>query len=475
VTAGSATAMSLTVDPTTNQATTSGFHYDLNGNATNLPNLTSTLTYDIENRTGSSNTTYPGLYYDLENQPLDRTGGGQWNLYGLHGERLATYTYSPGNQLDHPNPCAGYCYYLRHGYPTQTSRNIYFGGRLIQSNNKTVVLDRLGSVRANEAGETFEYFPYGEEIGTTANDREKFATYTRESSTGLDYADQRYYSSVYGTFTSSDPLHSSATSPANPMNPGSWNRYNYTGGDPVNRNDPTGTDWIYQLDGGWCSTDPSGDCYGPEVYDIGCLENPVACAISYGSNNPPGPGNGGVPDNQHVTPPTCEIELWSRPARINGHGNRGGHTYIFALDTAAPSPVIIEAGFDHDSGPEHGTLEGFVNPPGGPVLGIGTTHASDPTNLYNLNNNYEIGTPFTGPMACADVGIIESLELSYNAGPRVPYYLLGQYNSNSFTFTLLSDVGLSSNFGSLPTHFNPFHPGRFFYPGWNELVPGLHP
>jgi hypothetical protein len=94
-------------------------------------------------------------------------------------------------------PGSNVLYVIQGMAQTQTSRNIYFGRRLIQSNGKTVVLDRLGSARANESGETFEYFPYGEEI-TVKNpqDREKFATLTRESATGLDYADQRFYAST---------------------------------------------------------------------------------------------------------------------------------------------------------------------------------------------------------------------------------------------------------------------------------------
>ena len=49
--------------------------------------------------------------------------------------------------------------------------------------------------------------------------------------------------------------------------PVSMNRYTYVGGDPVNRVDPRGTDWVY-VGGGWCSTlDPSGGCYDPGYGD----------------------------------------------------------------------------------------------------------------------------------------------------------------------------------------------------------------
>lgn len=50
--------------------------------------------------------------------------------------------------------------------------------------------------------------------------------------------DQRYYASMYGRFNTVDPMAASA----NASNPGSWNRYNYTLGDPVNHHDPRGLD-----------------------------------------------------------------------------------------------------------------------------------------------------------------------------------------------------------------------------------------
>jgi RHS repeat-associated protein len=46
----------------------------------------------------------------------------------------------------------------------------------------------------------------------------------------------RYYSNAYGRFMSPDPYQASG----GPQDPGSWNRYMYTRGDPVNRRDPLG-------------------------------------------------------------------------------------------------------------------------------------------------------------------------------------------------------------------------------------------
>jgi len=61
-------------------------------------------------------------------------------------------------------------------------------------------------------------------------------TYNRDSFTGLDYADQRFYASTYGRFNNPDPYKASGSA----KDPGSWNRYSYAGGDPINFNDPRG-------------------------------------------------------------------------------------------------------------------------------------------------------------------------------------------------------------------------------------------
>jgi len=102
------------------------------------------------------------------------------------------------------------------------------------------VTDRLGSVRfVNSAGSiASSYYPYGEERVSTADSREKFATYFRDSGLGgQDYADQRYYNNLTGRFWSPDP---GGISTANAKDPGSWNRYAYTQGDPVNFRDSRG-------------------------------------------------------------------------------------------------------------------------------------------------------------------------------------------------------------------------------------------
>jgi len=98
----------------------------------------------------------------------------------------------------------------------------------------------------------------------TANDREKYATYTRDSATGLDYAMNRYYASQWGRYLSPDPSSKSIK----PGNPQSWNRYPYVDGDPANHTDPSGLD--------------------PTAQD--CIANPDLCLAADGNQQ----GNDGL-------------------------------------------------------------------------------------------------------------------------------------------------------------------------------------
>ncbi|HLH43877.1 MAG TPA: RHS repeat-associated core domain-containing protein, partial [Bryobacteraceae bacterium] len=58
--------------------------------------------------------------------------------------------------------------------------------------------------------------------------------------TGLDYADQRYYQPGMGRFLTADPYMANNGGSGEPSDPGSWNRFAYVGGDPVNLTDPDG-------------------------------------------------------------------------------------------------------------------------------------------------------------------------------------------------------------------------------------------
>jgi RHS repeat-associated protein len=229
VTKGMAPHGSWGYDPATNRLAGSG-GYDANGNMLSLPSYGySGVSYDVENRLVSVPTAYNAdnpyqteqYAYAPGNQRIWRRmsdGTEELYFYGIGGQKLGTY-----------KPFI----YNNGGFTVSViDTNLYFGSRTIVSRGVTVVPDRLGSNRAGGS----RYFPYGEEQQVTAQDRDKFATYYRDSTTGLDYAQRRYYASTLGRFTSSDPYMASGQ----PADPESWNRYAYTRGDPVNRIDSTG-------------------------------------------------------------------------------------------------------------------------------------------------------------------------------------------------------------------------------------------
>src|ERR1700691_4582283 len=185
-----------------------------------------TMAYNVANRMATVNSTNAYAYDPASQRVYFRNSAGTETLYvyGTGGKKLATYTIAgiTGSQVNF----------------TMQSQNVYFGGKLISTEGNAVAVDRLGSVRWNAASGGHTYYPYGVEYSATTNDTEKYATYTRDTLTGLDYAKNRYYSSTWGRFMAPDPSHASM----HLQTPLSWNRYTYTLGDPIGGNDPRGLD-----------------------------------------------------------------------------------------------------------------------------------------------------------------------------------------------------------------------------------------
>jgi RHS repeat-associated protein len=114
--------------------------------------------------------------------------------------------------------------------------NVYFAGKLIWAEGAAAVSDRLHSVVSGNR----TYFPYGEEPTTSAQDKTKFATYYRDNTTALDYAQQRFYGRTIGRFTTPDPYVSTTRS----ADPQGWNPYAYVQNSPATFIDPEGQDFI---------------------------------------------------------------------------------------------------------------------------------------------------------------------------------------------------------------------------------------
>jgi RHS repeat-associated protein len=189
----------------------------------------------------------------------------EFAMYGLGGQRILTVN----------------CVYGSDGGPNcgTSSKNVYWAGKLVVSRGVTVATDRLGSVRANSNGESFAYYPYGEERTTTADGREKFGSYARDN-TSSDYADQRYYNVGMGRFNVPDPLGLRGVRVRKPV---SWNRFAYAWGDPINHTDRHGLN---------VDADPTdGGCWWDAENEI--LRCSVTGSGGGGGGNDGGEGGGG--------------------------------------------------------------------------------------------------------------------------------------------------------------------------------------
>ena len=190
--------MSDSIHMATNRLHTSAsWAYDDNGNTTKMAILgggSATMTYDIDNRmstwAGPSGTESYGYLADNKRVWKKTPAGVEtYYFYGVGGQKLVTYSViaSPFSLVFQ-------------------SESVYFGGKMIRSDGVSIVRDRLGSVVARSgcgncsSVTSKDYFPYGDEIGTaTSGDVDKFGTYLRDQTTGLDYADQRFYSGTMVT------------------------------------------------------------------------------------------------------------------------------------------------------------------------------------------------------------------------------------------------------------------------------------
>jgi RHS repeat-associated protein len=124
--------------------------------------------------------------------------------------------------------------------------------------------DHLGSARlmTDSSGNpvwSATYLPFGTEWNPQATTNHyKFTGKERDSESGNDNFEARYYSSNLGRFLSTDPDNAGASSD----NPQSWNAYSYVLNNPINATDPDGLDCIYvHSDASWNIV--RGDCLSP--------------------------------------------------------------------------------------------------------------------------------------------------------------------------------------------------------------------
>jgi RHS repeat-associated protein len=469
VTEGTAPSLSVSYNASSNLQTTDCA--DANGNITG-------------SQAGGSCSSGQLYTYDAKNRIASATVGGATTRYAYAPNNKRVWRGAPGTQQvvligsSGAQPLNEVTFWSVTGQKLQTcniqatayavggsvsfgcnggTNNVYFGKKLISNSTGNVAQDRLGSIG--------KFYPWGQEKpSATTNGTEKFTAYFRDAETGNDYAVNRYHQPGMGRFLSTDPDGGSARS----GNPGSWNRYAYVAGDPVNRVDRTG------LDGGdFVAQGGLDDCdadFCDSVYD-GSGDGSTSISEDYCSLNPDDPDcfdpppyvpPPPAPTPPPPPPPTCSITLYDRPV-----GGIGQHTYLSISDPALGINDILEGGPTHKPkipnpvGGNWGNLFGWIS-------GSSGANRGSPLKGDNPATNNVAASETGGAATCAEVVQLLSDVEQYDTSAYssvsyrpLPTQSSGTYNSNSFTYTLLTLIGL--NFPE-PSGWNP---------GWGLTVPGL--
>ncbi len=191
--------------------------------------------------------------------------------------------------------------------------------------------------------------------------------------------------------------------------------------------------------------------------------------MAYGYANNPGAyagcNTGSSPVETAAPQPTCSITEFARGVPFGG--SPASHTYLQIVDPelgASGTNDILEGGTTNPHSPFRrkaawGNLTGIIS---------GTNGATNPSPLRgdNTATNTVLGSDIGGASVCAQAAQLLTDVQSYNRGAQPGYSPLpngtSTFNSNSFTYTLLSQVGLAGIFGQAA-----------WSPGWGFLVPGL--
>jgi RHS repeat-associated protein len=247
---------SLSYNSQTNRITNSNYEYDLAGNQTRGQSPTGAFQrfeYDSAGRLvvvkDDAGTPLESYSYGASRQRLQTISGSLTTYYAWGGSSvLCEYTETTGN---------GATFAFKKSY-------IYAGSRLLSTQvwNGTAEItefhhpDRLGTklVTNNAANTSYEQstLPFGMALNAESSgySNQVFTSYDRSASTGLDYAQNRSYSSGQGRFTTVDPIGIASSSAFSPQ---SLNLYAYVENNPIDFVDPSGLDIILPDD-----TDPSG-------------------------------------------------------------------------------------------------------------------------------------------------------------------------------------------------------------------------
>ena len=201
------------------------YGYDAAGNLISIPGV-ATFTYNAENQLVS--TAGVNYTYDGDGRRVMKSSG-------------TIYWYGAGSDsLLETNLSGAFLYHF-----------VFFNGQRLarrMPNNEVHFFfsDHLGTARVfycyPNPGVS-DFYPFGGERAITPNcsNNYKFTGKERDSESGLDNFDLRYFGSSFGRFMRPDPDNAGARL----GNPQSWNAYSYVLNNPLSFIDPFGLDCVY--------------------------------------------------------------------------------------------------------------------------------------------------------------------------------------------------------------------------------------
>jgi RHS repeat-associated protein len=357
-------------------------------------NRASTNTYDAAGNVtalGSSNST--ALYYDAENRQTQATeppslgGATEYYYYDGFGERVEksgpagtiTFAYdtfgllaAEYNTTSNPAPCAT-CY---------------------------LSPDHLGTPRMVTDGSAnvigwHDYLPFGEEIpggiggrtnfwgATNDNINQKFTGIERDSETGLDFFQSRYFSAAQGRFGGGDPGQAGADA----TNPQSWNGYAYTINSPLVFTDPNGMD---PFDGG------DGD---------DCIDDASLCNPGWGA---PGWPAQPIPPPPPPLPPIVSSSGVPNTTGVYGQGQFGIGGGVFGQGQTGPWVFSFE-----DPNDPYANADVEIGMPG-----VFTQNVQLWKSTRNVGNALAVGTLAASvvPIAAAEVAALPTMQFAVGRG-----------------------------------------------------------
>jgi RHS repeat-associated protein len=356
-------------------------------------------------------------------------------FYGVDGQQLGAYPLSSGaSALE----IATYFGSKRLGFNTNPSNG----------SETATAPDRLGSYGS--------YYPWGEsKSGNNPADIWSYATYWRDSFTGLDYANQRYYSNVQGRFMTPDSYKAFGLGANDPKNPQSWNHYAYVVGDPINRVDPAGQD-DDDPDGFDFLAGGSGSATGDWFTYFLNLGDAIAAQIAAQVNAAKIAAQVQAAQAA-MSLPSCQIGLYTQSAKFEGDPFL--HTFLEVSLTVGGSTITNTL--------EAGPINGYLNNLNDLPITIPGSAPAQGGNAYHTKAT-ELTPLASGSGACGEAGDLLALARSY---PTNTYKYFQPYNSNSFTYSLLKYAGVSTPWWVTPYLLLPVLGPVPQAPGWGLLIP----